>query len=144
MKSFKTTIFFVYFLSSFLIVNAQEVSSPDQEATSDEEAVVKTLQHQFQNIKDKSNTYQEYKVVKVTNLNNFWDNVKDSLEAKNKEYLAAIKVIEGQKTALQKIEEAYNVKDAELQKGDHEKAHISVLGMDVVKSNYIYFNTAII
>lgn len=144
MRFFKSAFFFFCFFSLVLAAQAQDMGTSSPESTTEDENTEKTLQNQFQFIKDKSNTYQEYKVVKITNLNNFWENVKDSIEAQKSEFIAAQKEIENKKAALQKLQKEYDVKDGELQKGDYEKAHINVLGMDILKGNYIYFNTGII
>lgn len=144
MKFLKSLFFFLCFFTIVVGAIAQENETSNLNATTEEVETVKTLQHQFQFIKDKSNSYQEYKVVKITNLNNFWNNVKDSIAAQKAEYLAAQKEIESQKAALQKLQKEYNIKDDELQKGDYEKAHITFLGIDFLKENYIFINTGII
>jgi len=144
MRFLKTTFFFLSFFTVVVLVKAQDIETASPESTTEDEEVVQTLQNQFQFIKDKSNSYQEYKVVKITNLNNFWNNVKDSLDAQRSIFLVAQKEIEDKNAALQKLQKEYDVKEGELQKGDYEKAHITVLGMDILKENYIYFNSGII
>ncbi|MDQ3536180.1 MAG: hypothetical protein M3421_11200, partial [Bacteroidota bacterium] len=125
-------------------VTGQNLEILPTESTSEDEVEIKTLHSQFQILRDKSNTFQEYKVVKVTNLNNFWNNVKDSIDVQKNNFLLAQKEIENQKAVLQKLQKEYDIKDEELQKGDYEKAHITVLGIDIAKEKYIYFNSGVI
>lgn len=144
MKSFRISIIAIIVIcSSIFDLKAQESSA----AT--EEVIVETvpdpsLSAQFSELKDKSNTFQEYKVIKITNLNNFWKNVQDTLKAEKQEILEAHQEIALQKGELVKIKQAYQQKEKELQQSDYEIAHINVLGLDILKSNYIYFNWGVI
>ncbi len=80
MRFFKSIILLVFFFNAAGYVTGQNLEILPTESTSEDEVEIKTLHSQFQILRDKSNTFQEYKVVKVTNLNNFWNNVKDSID----------------------------------------------------------------
>ncbi|HYG40911.1 MAG TPA: hypothetical protein VD908_19940 [Cytophagales bacterium] len=103
-----------------------------------------SLQNQFIELKEKSNTYQEYKVVKITSLNNFWKNVYDSLNVVRQKLGSFQKEIDRQNKELISLKQEIVKRDNSLASGEYEKAHITVLGIDMLKSTYIYISWSII
>ncbi|CAN5228481.1 hypothetical protein BH23BAC1_BH23BAC1_28810 [soil metagenome] len=143
MRSFKFCLIAIcVFYGSVNFVKAQENPASISEVA--EPAPDPSLSAQFNELKEKSNTFQEYKVIRISNLNNFWKNVQDTLKAEKQEILDAQQEIARQNGELIKINQAYQQKEKELQQSDYEIAHINVLGLDILKSNYIYFNWAVI
>lgn len=135
---------FIFFIGVLFLANAAPQQDPASTPVEEVDENSKSLYQQFVNLKDKSNTYQEYKVVKVTWLNGFWKNVKDSLEAAKSDFSVAQTEIEKQNAELENLKKTLAQKELEVNSSEYEKAHISVLGMDVLKSNYIIFNWTII
>src|SRR5690606_3465162 len=89
--------------------------------------------------KERSNSYQEYKVVKLTSLNEFWNNVEDSLAAVQREIIIANNEILMQKSRLDSLNQTLNAREEELQKSEYDIAHLTVLGMDIQKESYVTF-----
>jgi peptidoglycan hydrolase CwlO-like protein len=103
-----------------------------------------TLTNQFNYLKDKSNTYEEYKVIKITTLNQFWKNINDSLYVVKSKYKNSLKEIERQNSEIKNFKQEVDKRDKNLASGEYEKAHINVLGIDFKKESYIYLSWAII
>jgi peptidoglycan hydrolase CwlO-like protein len=115
-----------------------EVATPAQAPTSN------TLSNQFNYLKDKSNTYSEYKVIKITNLNQFWKNINDSLYVVKSKYKNSLKEIQKQNEEIKNFKQEVEKRDKSLASGEYEKAHINVLGIDFKKESYIYLSWSII
>jgi DNA repair exonuclease SbcCD ATPase subunit len=98
-----------------------------------------TLSQQFNSLKDRSNSYQEYKVIKLTSLNSFWNNVNDSLAAIQKEIIVANNNITSLQQNLDSLKNKLEAREAALEKSEYDIAHLSVLGMDVQKESYVSF-----
>src|SRR5687767_6737827 len=134
--SIKTLIFLLCFATATF---AQSKLSP---AAAQEEAPVlssgpRSLANQFNELKEKSNTYSDYKVVKVNWLNSFWKNVFDSINISKQKLASAQREITQQKSQLATLKKEIAVRDTNLVKGEYDKAHLTVLGMDMIKENYI-------
>lgn len=119
---------FILSLPSFLQGQDVEVVEEDR-----------SLSGQFNNLKERSNSYQEYKVVKLTSLNEFWNNVEDSLAAVQREIIIANNEILMQKSRLDSLNQTLNAREEELQKSEYDIAHLTVLGMDIQKESYVTF-----
>lgn len=122
--------------------NLPDPSSADDQAKI--ETSERTLSNQFNELKEKSNTFQEYKVVKITSLNNLWKNVNDSLSLIRKKIMTAEREIAKQNAELKLLKDEVSKRDKDLAGGEYEKAHINVLGIDMLKENYIYLSWSII
>ncbi len=120
-----------------LACNAAMSQVPESQAEVTEE--VNTLSQQFNALKDKSNSYQEYKVVKLTSLNTFWSNVNDSIAAVQKEIIIANNNILSQQRKLDSLINTLETREAALEKSEYDIAHLNVLGMDVQKESYVSF-----
>lgn len=98
-----------------------------------------TLSQQFNALKTNSNSYQEYKVVKLTSLNAFWDNVNDSIAAVQKEIIIANNNILSQQRKLDSLINTLEAREAALEKSEYDIANLNVLGMDIQKESYVNF-----
>jgi hypothetical protein len=105
---------------------------------------VNTLNKQFLELKDKANNYQDFKVIKHHQLNDFWKGVMDSVTAYKKEIVIAQKEIDSQKAELNQLKTELKSTQQEVHKNDYASARISVLGIQMLKENYIYLNFGII
>jgi len=103
-----------------------------------------SLTNQFNWLKDKSNTYEEYKVIKITSLNSFWKNINDSLYVVKSKYKNSLKEISKQDAELKNLKLEVEKRDKNLAGGEYDKAHITVLGIDFIKDNYVYLSWSII
>lgn len=118
-----------------LSLHAQNANQSEE---SQEEAA-KTLTDQFIYLKKKSNSWQEYKVVKETMLNNFWANIQDSLATFHRQLNETQAKVDEQNKEIQKINETLAAKDKTIQASEHASTHISVLGIDVLKDSFLTF-----
>ena len=108
-------------------------------AQDDAPVVDNSLNAQFNELKNRSNSYQEYKVVRVVSLDNFWKNVEDSLAAVHKEILEANNAIAAQNKKLDSLHQTLEAREEALEKSEYDIAHLQVLGMDVQKDSYVSF-----
>lgn len=103
-----------------------------------------TLARQFQEMKDKSNRYQEYKVVKEVYLDNFFNNVQDSIsEVKGNLSETRAKISE-QNSKLDSLRQKIDEQASKVKESEYDKTHIKAMGIDFLKENYIYLNWGII
>ncbi|RNI31898.1 hypothetical protein EFA69_05150 [Rufibacter immobilis] len=120
---------------------------------------VYTLQQQFSSLKYRSSTQMQYnqphKVVKLSSLDAFFQNVQDTLKARQqsiknaaKETAAALaktqKELSDQKTQVQVLQEVNAQKEKQIQQGAHDVASLSVLGLDMDKQVYVLLSLGII
>lgn len=117
---------------------AQTESTPKPGTTSN------SLNKQFLELKDKANNYQDYKVIKHTQLNEFWNRVQDSIVIYKKEIVSAQKEIDSQKAELNQLKQSLKSTQAEVHKNDYASARISVFGIQMLKENYVFLNVGII
>jgi len=117
------------------------------------------LQYQFNSLKSRSSSYrefnQDYKVIQVKRLDTFWQNVQDSLKAREqnirqagrateKALVQARQDLDGQKAELQSLKEANAQKEQQIKQTAHNVNSLSVLGLDVNKQVYVVISWIII
>ena len=118
-----------------------------------------SLSSQFNNLKDKANSYnengQQYKVVNVATLNKFYSSVTDSLQVigkkladarkgADKELIEARANVAAQEKQLKTLTEETARKEQEVQKSQHLINNISFFGVDMGKQFYVILNSVII
>ncbi|QHT70127.1 hypothetical protein GXP67_27510 [Rhodocytophaga rosea] len=114
-----------------------------------------SLAKQFFSLRDKSNSYQEYKVIKQTSLNTFWKNVQDTLTQARKQLqaiqgntnsqLQAVQAkMDGQQAELTRLKSSVAERDEKLKTIAYNTDRINVFGLNLLKDTYIYLNIAII
>lgn len=130
-------IFTLLFLFAFSVVKAQEPAAGETSAPNN-------LVNQFNNLKDNSNSYQEYKVIRLTSLNSFWKSVQDSINATEAELVQARGSIQAQNEKVLSLEQENAQKDKEVQQSAYDIENISVLGMDMQKQSYLALSWGII
>jgi len=130
---------------SFTTVKAQQTATkPTRESY--------TLQQQFSGMKSRSSSYkefnQDYKVIRVSYLDSFWKNVRDSLKAREHNIRQAGKVTEQalvkakndlntQASQLQALKQENALKEQQIQKTSHDIASLSVFSLDINKQVYV-------
>lgn len=103
-----------------------------------------SLYRQFAALKDRSNSYQGYKVIKESNMDIFWKNVLDSMSINKQQLQITRQQIAKQQTELTQLKQIVADREQKLQKNAYNTARISVIGIDMLKENYIYLNVGII
>ncbi len=94
------------------------------------------LNEQFSNLKQKSNTYENYKVIKISWLDQFWSNVQDSLrEVKSEMVNARMNMLE-QQNQLKDAQQQLSSSNEALQQSEYESSRINILGLYIPKDTY--------
>jgi hypothetical protein len=84
----------------------------------------------------KSTTYQDYKVIKVVGINQFWDNVNDTIRVIHSNYYGAQKEITGLKVELASTKDTLDVTSTALEESNYGRDRISFLGIPLLKGAY--------
>ena len=103
-----------------------------------------TLEEQFRSMKENSNSYQEYKVVRETLLNQFYNNVRDSIYTVQQRILEAQNKINAQQQEISRLQEEVETRQEALEQNEYEIAHTQLLGIDIEKETYNYIVWGII
>lgn len=96
-----------------------------------------TLKDRFQIMKAKSQTYQNYKVIKESVLDGVWRIVQDSLQGKQLTINQANQQIASLKAEVKKVEDTMKQKEASVQGVIHDSTHINVIGIDFTKGVFL-------
>ena len=127
LSKFPATLFsFVCCVLLFHISNAQQ----------DETAKNQTLNQQYKTLMEKSETFNDYKVIKINKLTNFWKVITDSIALVDKSKTEALILVEAKKTQIEELNNTIQQKDKELATGEEEKSTITVFGSRTKKSSY--------
>ncbi|MBB6611682.1 hypothetical protein H7F15_11585 [Pontibacter sp. Tf4] len=141
------------FLSLVLVMLFTAVQAQDAAPTKN------TLSKQYSALKDKANSYQEggqqYKVVNVKSMDQFYKSVNDSLQViskkladaragADKELIEARASVAAQEKQLKALTEETARKEQEVQKSQHLINNISFFGIDMQKQFYVILNSVII
>lgn len=118
-----------------------------------------TLQQQFNSMKYRSSSHQEfnhdYKVVRVSYLDNFWQQVQDSLRARErnirqagkataKSLQEAQKTVAAQENLLKTLKQENAQKEQKLQQTAQNIASLSVFGLTMDKQVYVILSWIVI
>lgn len=99
-----------------------------------------TINEQFKTVVDGSNNYQEYKVIKQTQIKSLWQNTVDSLNSKEAKYNEISQQLNRQKSAVQEQQSQLAKKEKSLQETLNSANEISLLGLFAIeKGSYRIF-----
>lgn len=147
------------FVCSLLLIFWVSVAEAQQPSRSGGAPAANSLQQQFNSLKNRSSSYQEnqqqYKVVRLNNLESFWKSVQDTVRAREKqlqqarkgvdqELVQARESLKNQNAELESLKEENALKEQQVQKSAHDIATISVLGVDMPKQTYVILNFALL
>jgi len=126
------TIFLALITFSFFICtsHAQEVSEETGSLNSG------TISSQFDYLNQISNNFQEYKVVKKTNLDKIKSNVLDSLSVFEKDLIAIQQTVKGQEEKINQLESQVASTQIELEDALQARDSFFFLGIPIHKSLY--------
>lgn len=111
------------------------LAQPKAEGALDKDA--KTLNQRYSLMKDKSETFSEYKVIKEYILDGMWKITKDSINQVRTELADARKEIETLNINLKAAAATVQQKEESMAEVEFASTHISVLGIDFSKSFFI-------
>lgn len=103
-----------------------------------------TLQQQFRTLKERSNNYQEYKVVKENLLDQFYSNVRDSINTAQQRIQEAQNTIQAQQQEIARLQQEVEERQQAVEQSEYEIAHTQFLGIDVEKETYNFIVWGII
>ncbi|MGB3850748.1 MAG: hypothetical protein WA958_12330 [Tunicatimonas sp.] len=98
-----------------------------------------TLREQFVFLKEESNTYKDKKIIRVTELNRFWTNVRDSLKQVHEQLALTQNNINTQGAEIDTLNSKLESQRAMVEESEHASTHISVMGIDILKNNFLSF-----
>ncbi len=95
------------------------------------------LQERFNYMKEKSQSYNDYKVIKGTVLDGVWKITMDSIKAQRVLVRETKAIVDKLKGEVAQANNTIDEKDKTLAAMEHDVTHISVLGFDVNKVAFI-------
>jgi septal ring factor EnvC (AmiA/AmiB activator) len=103
-----------------------------------------TLKNQYIQLKNNSNSYQQYKVVDKIKLDGFWSAVEDSLNESSADISGLNAEVRTLKKTVSTLETNLAKRDSSLSDQSYQIEHMSFLGIDMTKGGYIIFSWVII
>ncbi len=95
-----------------------------------------TLDGKYQEMMEKSETYEVYKVIKLDRLNTFWVEVQDSLNAQNRQIIRLSTTIDTLQSTVRSLNDNVERLTADLDESNSINDSISFLGIDFSKGFY--------
>lgn len=95
-----------------------------------------TLEEKFNELNSTSETYEQFKVITTTRLNDFWKEVMDSLQVQKQEISQLSNLSTERKLEADQLQSKMDGISAELEKAESNTTTISFLGADIQKSTY--------
>ena len=132
----KTFLRYPFFLGLFFLGTLQLQA---QEAATGPAYSPTTLQEQFVYLKEQSSTYKDKKIIREVRLNRLWNNVKDSLAQVQQQLTATQGKVDAQGNEIAAINEDLKAQQQAVNDSEHASTHISVLGIDMLKQNFLSF-----
>lgn len=103
-----------------------------------------SLKEQFESLKENSENYKVYKVIKRTELDNFWTVIQDSIQTAETKIRESRQQVSSQKEDISRLNSNISVHQQEIEGLQYETSHIEVLGIDFSKEGYVVMNFTII
>ena len=128
MKFIKSYLFLSLFLISAIGYSQTEITQDTVESN--------TLEAQFQRLKNESNDYQVYKVVKKVELDRFWKVVEDTLQLYKAEIENSNSKITELTTEVDQLQQEVSRLDSNLTDQEFAIHNLSFMGTDMTKSSY--------
>jgi preprotein translocase subunit SecF len=102
------------------------------------------LGEQYKELKENSNNYQIYKVVKEASMDRFWSSVEDTLE-ENRTAITGLRAqVRSLQTEVAELKDAVAVRDTSLAEQEYMIEHMEFLGVGMTKSGYKAFTWGLI
>lgn len=100
----------------------------------DQEAI--TLDEKFNELKTTSETYEQFKVITTSRLDDFWKEVLDTLQTQKEEISRLDDLSSERKQEADQLQSKMDGISAELEKAQSNTTTISFLGADIQKTTY--------
>jgi hypothetical protein len=125
-------IIFLSILTIFVGVQAWSQEAP----TTDKQAV-QDLNTQYNDLKRNAETYGEYKVFRVSNLDEFWSSVNDSLSQVRGNLNEKLTIIDTQSAEIDNLNTEAKNNEERFQQNEFAASHINFIGIDFTKTTFI-------
>jgi len=103
-----------------------------------------SLEEAFEQMKEDSYDFENNEVIKKALLNQFWQQVTDTLAARRNRYQESQNQIASLKAEIEELEATIDEKDKAVEENQYLINHLYVLGVPINKTAYIYLNFIII
>lgn len=130
-------------IKAFGLLTALLFSAICIQAQSDSESS-NSLIDQYEDLKKKSNNYQNYEVVDRTVLDGFWNNIEDSLNMQKQEIAALRKDLASTRQNVSELESQISERDNKIAEQSELIDNMSFLGIQIGKGTYVTITWAII
>ena len=140
----KNIIALLICLSASLSVFAQAAQPAQPTPSSVDPNVALTTKERYLLMKSKSQSFKEYKVIKESVLDGVWKITQDSLRGKQQKIAQANDSLKKLNLSLQQAATAAKAKDESIAEITHAGTHVTLLGIDVLKSVFITITFSII
>ena len=125
-------ILFLSILTIFVGVQAWSQDAP----TTDKQAV-QDLNTQYNDLKRNGETYGEYKVFRISNLDEFWSSVNDSLSQARENLNEKLTIIDTQSAEIDKLNTEAKDNEERFQQNEFAATHINFIGIEFTKPTFI-------
>ena len=122
-----------------LVISLLGLSLHDVVAQSPTTQTPSTLNEQFVFLKEESNTYKDKKIIRETELNRFWTNVRDSLSQVHQQLALTKNNINARKAEIDTLNAKLESQREMVEESEHASTHISVMGIDILKNSFLSF-----
>lgn len=133
MHALKTLTFSLLSCLFFIAVNAQQKKTNDDDKLSLNEG---TIDSQFEYVIQKSNNYQDYKVIKKTWLYTLKAHTMDTLKAIQKNLVDTQSIVDNQATQIDTLKRNLSETKLILAETNEEKDNMALFGLQMSKTNY--------
>ena len=103
-----------------------------------------TLEQQFRQIMEETETFKNYKVIRIDQLNSFWGTIEDSIQQKENAVLSANQKIAEQQSTINELNNTIREGRASIEEAAYDREHINVIGINFTKSAFIITSFVII
>src|SRR6187551_1705487 len=140
----KNIIALIICLSASLSLFSQAAQPTQSTPPSVAPNVALTTKERYLLMKSKSQSFKEYKVIKESVLDGVWKITQDSLRGKQQKIAQANDSLKKLNLSLQQAAAAAKAQDESIADITHAGTHVTLLGIDVLKSVFITITFSII
>ena len=99
-----------------------------------------TIQEQFEEFREEASTWEEYKVIKIYRLRDFWNVVSDTLTRNQTDIMTANREIKSLNKEIDSLQSSLSMIKEELKESESLNSSIGFLGIDI---NKIFYNIVV-
>ena len=124
-------------LTAIILLLSVGLTTQAQEQVSEEPQAPEDLKTQFNILKDKAETYGEYKVFKISRLDDFWSIVNDSIQTIKNDLESKQNTLGEQNIKINELQATAKENEQRFQQNEFAASHINFIGIDFSKSTFI-------